>query len=87
MQHLHGVALFVSILLHPSQQFFSHIGTRLPGLNQHKAGDKGYNTVTPPAVTWGCNSIIIAVCIRGLTTIKPHFSLIMIKKDKHEDSL
>ena len=35
---------------HPSQQFFSHVGTGLPGLNQHLAADKciaqGHNTVT-----------------------------------------
>ena len=26
--------------LHPSQQFFSHVMTVLPGLNQYKAADK-----------------------------------------------
>ena len=32
--------LFAFDSLHPSQQFFSHAGTGLPGLNQYLAQDK-----------------------------------------------
>ena len=36
--------------LHPSQQFFSHVGTGLSGLHQHLAAAQGHNTETPPVV-------------------------------------
>ena len=44
--HVCYFVCFVLILYITSQQFFSHVGKGLPGLNQYLAADKGYNTVT-----------------------------------------
>ena len=44
----------------PSQQFFSHVRTGLPGLSQYYEADKGQNTVT-----------LLAVMLKPETLISP----------------
>ena len=76
--HLGKVLLFICFdSLHPSQQFFSHVGTSLPGLNQYEAVDKVSCSRTQPSDSTGCeartnNPLIPSLTLYQLNHCAPH---------------
>ena len=65
--------------LHPSEQFFSHVGLGLPGLNQYKAADKVFCSLTQHSNLAGACFLFVCPFLAGCE----YLPNIMTKEEVH----